>query len=81
MKPAITYTQVDEAPALAAYSLLPIIRTFLDPVGVQVESRDISLAGRILAAFADRLTPEQLEEIGSRRPVSLVSRCVKRSQS
>jgi len=59
MKPAITYTQVDEAPALAAYSLLPIIRTFLDPVGVQVESRDISLAGRILAAFADRLTPEQ----------------------
>ncbi len=59
MKQAIIYTKTDEAPALATYSLLPIIRTFTDAVGVQVERRDISLAGRILASFPDRLGPEQ----------------------
>lgn len=59
MQPVIYYTRTDEAPALATYSLLPIIRAFLDPVGVQIETRDISLAGRIIAAFADRLPPEQ----------------------
>lgn len=55
----IVYTQTDEAPALATHSLLPIIRTVTDAVGVGVETRDISLAGRILAQFPERLRPEQ----------------------
>ncbi len=59
MKQAIIYTQTDEAPALATYSLLPIIKTFVDAVGVGVETRDISVAGRILGAFPERLSPEQ----------------------
>ncbi|TVR70195.1 MAG: NADP-dependent isocitrate dehydrogenase [Spirochaetaceae bacterium] len=59
MKQSIIFTQTDEAPALATYSLLPIIRAFTDAAGVAVESRDISLAGRILAAFPEHLTPEQ----------------------
>ena len=57
--PTIIYTQTDEAPALATYSLLPIIRAFAAPAGVNVELRDISLSGRILAAFADRLPEGQ----------------------
>ncbi|TVR91443.1 MAG: NADP-dependent isocitrate dehydrogenase [Spirochaetaceae bacterium] len=59
MKQAIIYTQTDEAPALATYSLLPIIKTFVDAVGVGVETRDISVAGRILGAFPERLSPQQ----------------------
>ena len=55
----IIYTQTDEAPALATHSLLPIVEAFAAPAGVEVELRDISLAGRILAQFPDRLTPEQ----------------------
>ena len=55
----ILYTHTDEAPALATYSFLPIIQTFGAAAGVEVESRDISLAGRILAQFSDRLTEEQ----------------------
>ncbi len=55
----IIYTFTDEAPALATYSLLPIIEAFTSAAGVVVETRDISLAGRILAAFADRLPPER----------------------
>jgi isocitrate dehydrogenase len=55
----IIYTHTDEAPALATYSLLPIIAAFAAKADVQVETRDISLAGRILAAFADVLPPEQ----------------------
>ena len=55
----IIYTHTDEAPALATRSLLPIINAFGDAAGVQVELRDISLAGRVLAAFPDALTPEQ----------------------
>ena len=54
----IIYTLTDEAPLLATYSLLPIIEAFTSTAGVEVETRDISLAGRILAAFADKL-PEQ----------------------
>jgi isocitrate dehydrogenase len=57
--PTIIYTITDEAPALATYSLLPIIRTFTQPAGITVETRDISLAGRILALFPDYLTEEQ----------------------
>jgi isocitrate dehydrogenase len=55
----IVYTQTDEAPALATQSLLPILRAFAGAAGVEIELRDISLAGRILAQFADRLPQEQ----------------------
>jgi isocitrate dehydrogenase len=55
----IMWTKVDEAPALATYSLLPIVEAFVGAAGVSVELKDISLAGRILAVFADRLTPAQ----------------------
>ena len=56
---SIIYTITDEAPALATYSLLPIIQSFTQSSGIQVETRDISLAGRILATFPDYLTSEQ----------------------
>src|SRR4051794_26923002 len=55
----IIYTQTDEAPALATQSLLPIVEAFAAPAGVEVELRDISLSGRILAQFPDRLSAEQ----------------------
>ena len=55
----IIYTHTDEAPALATYSFLPIIKTFTGPTDVEVELRDISLAGRIIAAFPETLTEEQ----------------------
>jgi isocitrate dehydrogenase len=55
----IIYTKTDEAPLLATYSLLPIIRAYAAKAGVDVETRDISLAGRILAQFPERLTDEQ----------------------
>jgi isocitrate dehydrogenase len=55
----IIYTHTDEAPALATYSFLPIIEAFAGAAGVAVETRDISLAGRILAQFPDHLTDEQ----------------------
>ncbi|GAB4259171.1 MAG: NADP-dependent isocitrate dehydrogenase [Pararhodobacter sp.] len=57
--PDIIYTKVDEAPELARASLEPIIRAFAAPAGISVETRDISLAGRILAVFPDYLTEEQ----------------------
>ncbi len=55
----IIYTYTDEAPALATGSLLPIVRAFATAADVEIETRDISLAGRILAQFPDRLTGEQ----------------------
>ena len=55
----IIYTLTDEAPALATQSLLPIVQTFAGACGVEIETRDISLAGRILANFPDDLTDEQ----------------------
>ena len=58
-KAKIIYTITDEAPALATYSLLPIIEAYTSAAGVAVETRDISLSGRILANFADALTEEQ----------------------
>lgn len=69
-KPTIIYTQTDEAPALATYSLLPIIQAFATHAGVSVETRDISLAGRIVSAFPEFLTEEQrigdaLAELGA----------------
>ncbi|MFN3199216.1 MAG: NADP-dependent isocitrate dehydrogenase [Bradymonadia bacterium] len=69
-KPTILYTWTDEAPALATCSLLPIIQAFTAKAGVDVEIRDISLAGRILAQFPDRLSESQqvgdhLAELGA----------------
>ncbi|WP_299519712.1 NADP-dependent isocitrate dehydrogenase [uncultured Serinicoccus sp.] len=55
----IIYTRTDEAPLLATYSLKPIIEAFAGAAGIEVETRDISLAGRILAQFADRLDEDQ----------------------
>ncbi|MDR3403673.1 MAG: NADP-dependent isocitrate dehydrogenase [Chthoniobacter sp.] len=68
--PTIIYTQTDEAPALATYSLLPIVQAFTKRAGIAVETRDISLAGRIIANFPDVLKPEQrigdaLAELGA----------------
>ncbi len=65
----IIYTKTDEAPALATYSFLPIIKAFTDSAGVAVETRDISLAGRIIAVFPEYLTDDQkmsdaLSELG-----------------
>jgi isocitrate dehydrogenase len=57
--PTIIYTETDEAPALATLSLLPIIRTFTNAAGVKVETRDISLSGRVIANFPEKLTAEQ----------------------
>ena len=62
----IIYTETDEAPRLATFSLLPIIKAFTDAAGVQVETRDISLAGRILAAFPERLSDAQ-QLVGHKR--------------
>ena len=59
MTTKIVWTKVDEAPALATYSLLPIVQAFTAAAGVSVETRDISLAGRILANFPEHLTAAQ----------------------
>jgi len=69
-QPTIIYTKTDEAPLLATYSLLPVVEAFAKNAGVNIELRDISLSGRILAAFADRLpaaqqTPDALAELGA----------------
>ncbi|MGH3361476.1 MAG: NADP-dependent isocitrate dehydrogenase, partial [Nocardioides sp.] len=66
----IIYTHTDEAPLLATYSFLPIVQAYAAQAGVEVETRDISLAGRIIAQFPDRLTDEQrlddaLAELGA----------------
>ncbi|EGR2795771.1 isocitrate dehydrogenase [Vibrio navarrensis] len=58
-KPTIVYTITDEAPALATYSLLPIIQSFTASSGINVETRDISLAGRIIANFPEHLKADQ----------------------
>lgn len=60
--PDIIYTTVDEAPELASASLLPIVQFFAKAADIRVDTRDISLAGRILAAFPDRLTDEQKQD-------------------
>src|SRR6056300_1751964 len=65
----ILYTKTDEAPALATYSFLPIVKAFTAKAGIEVETRDFSLAGRILANFSDHLNPDQkmgdaLSELG-----------------
>jgi isocitrate dehydrogenase len=58
----IIYTHTDEAPALATYSLLPIVQAFTRAAGIVVETRDISLAGRILASFPESLPPERRQK-------------------
>ncbi|MFZ5785491.1 MAG: NADP-dependent isocitrate dehydrogenase [Acidobacteriota bacterium] len=55
----IFWTRIDEAPALATYALLPIVRAFTKGTGVEIETSDISLAGRIIATFPEKLRPEQ----------------------
>ena len=70
MSPTIIYTKTDEAPALATYSLLPIVQAFTKHAGINVETRDISVAARILAVFADKLPANQkvadhLAELGA----------------
>ncbi len=67
--PTIIYTLTDEAPLLATYAFLPIVQAFTEPAGIKIETRDISLAGRILAEFPDYLTdgqqaPDNLAEMG-----------------
>ena len=69
LAPSIIYTKTDEAPALATYSLLPIIQAFTKSSGINVETRDISLAGRIIAVFPEFLNEDQqigdaLSELG-----------------
>ena len=68
-KPTIIYTHTDEAPALATYSFLPVIKAFTQSSGINVETRDISLAGRIIANFSEYLPENQrqsdaLSELG-----------------
>ncbi|MFP6712697.1 MAG: NADP-dependent isocitrate dehydrogenase, partial [Rhodospirillales bacterium] len=58
-KPDIIYTKVDEAPELASASFLPIIKAFMKPAGISVGTRDISLAGRIIANFPEKLSDDQ----------------------
>ncbi len=58
-KPTIIWTKIDEAPALATYSLLPIVKAFTKEAGVDVDLRDISLSGRVLATFSDILPENQ----------------------
>ncbi|MDQ2638260.1 MAG: NADP-dependent isocitrate dehydrogenase, partial [Actinomycetota bacterium] len=58
-QPTIIYTLTDEAPLLATYAFLPIIRTFAEPAGIEIKTSDISVAARILAEFGDYLTEEQ----------------------
>src|SRR3954463_7965001 len=70
MTPTIIYTKTDEAPALATYSLLPIVQAFTKHAGINIETRDISVAARILAVFADKLPANQkvadhLAELGA----------------
>jgi isocitrate dehydrogenase len=68
-QPIIIYTLTDEAPLLATYSFLPIVRAFAEPAGIQIQTSDISVAARILAEFSDYLTddqkvPDNLGELG-----------------
>lgn len=58
--PKIIYTLTDEAPALATYSFLPVIKAFTRTAGIEIESKDISLAARILACFSDNLSAQQI---------------------
>src|SRR5215472_14102976 len=84
----IVWTKVDEAPALATFSLLPIVEAFVGMAGVKMKLKDISLTGRIIANFPDKLKPAQkindeLAELGQlamrrrriRKSVPATARC------
>jgi isocitrate dehydrogenase len=58
-QPKIIYTKTDEAPSLATASFLPIVKKFIAPAGIDIETRNISLASRILAVFPERLQEDQ----------------------
>ena len=58
----ITWTRTDEAPLLATYSFKPVVEAFASTAGIEVETRDISLAGRILAQFPERLGDKKVED-------------------
>ena len=67
--PKITWTQIDEAPALASYALLPVVQAFAKAAGIEVETADISLAGRVIANFPERVAkdkqvPDELARLG-----------------
>jgi isocitrate dehydrogenase len=69
MKTKITWTKIDEAPALASYCLLPIFKSYAKGTGIEIETKDISLAGRIITNFPDNLSedqkiPDYLSELG-----------------
>ena len=64
MKRTITYTLTDEAPMLATYSLLPIVKSFLNKIDVEVELKNISLAARILAQFPEQQVTNDLNVLG-----------------
>jgi isocitrate dehydrogenase len=69
METKIIWTKIDEAPALASYCLLPVVKSFAKGTGIKIETKDISLAGRIIANFPDNLTedqkiPDYLTELG-----------------
>src|SRR6201988_2642298 len=73
-QPAIIYTLTDEAPLLATYAFLPIVRAFAEPAGIEVKTSDISVAARILAEFSDYLTeaqqvPDNLAQLGRLTPL------------
>ncbi|MEW6506880.1 MAG: NADP-dependent isocitrate dehydrogenase [Bacteroidota bacterium] len=79
MTTKIIWTKIDEAPALASYSFLPILQSFVKGTGIDVEEKDISLAGRIIANFPDNLTAEQkiqdyLTELGenAKKPDAII---------
>ncbi|MEJ2491524.1 MAG: NADP-dependent isocitrate dehydrogenase [Desulfuromonadales bacterium] len=59
MSAKIIWSEIDEAPALATYAFLPVVKAFTNGAGIDVETKDISLAGRIIANFPDKLSPEQ----------------------
>src|SRR5437763_542816 len=68
-QPTIIYTLTDEAPLLATYAFLPIVRAFAEPAGITIKTSDIPVAARILAQFPDRLSedqrvPDNLGELG-----------------
>merc|ERR1719247_785078 len=62
----IVWTLIDEAPMLATFSLLPIVRKFVEPVGINMELTDISLAGRIIANFPENPTTDAERELAAR---------------
>jgi len=70
-KSTIIYTKTDEAPALATSSLLPIVQAYVKNAGITMETRDISLARRIIAQFPERLTEVDLSGAITTKPLSL----------